>query len=56
MDNRKTVFPRINTGRSIQSLEEIGGYLRSREKVSDALSDPDAEAALVSANSLKKCA
>ena len=56
MDDREAVFPRISSGRSIQSLEKIRGYLRSREKVSCALSESDAEAALVSINSLKKCA
>jgi hypothetical protein len=56
VDDREAVFPRINSGRPIQSLEKIRGYLRSREKVPRALSDADVEAALVRVNSLKKCA
>lgn len=54
VDNRKAVLPGISRGRSVQSLEEFRGYLRSRQKIPHALSDPHAKAPLVGVSSLKK--
>ena len=54
VEHCKAVSPGISRGRSTQTLEELRGNLRSCKKISQPLSDPEAEAALVNISSLEK--
>ena len=54
MDDGKTVSPRISGGRTIQLRQKIRRNLRSREKVTHAISHFDVEAALVNVRTLEE--